>query len=187
MELLEFFRKAMELKETKRSGWVLQGVEDPESVADHSFMLGLVSYVMAKRFGLDADKCMKMGMIHDLCEAYSGDIPNSIHDDERGMTRDEKERREREGMERVLSLLPEEISDEFRSLWEEFEGRKSDEAKLVKGLDKLEMCLQALDYAKKGNRGLLRFMEDGKRNIRMPEVKKIFLKIYREFKRGERE
>lgn len=185
MELLGFFRNVRKLKDTKRTGWVINRIKDPESVADHSFMLSLMSYMMAKKAGLDAEKCMKMGMIHDLCEVYSGDIPDCLHEEERTMSTEEKKKRETKGMEKILSQLPKDLTEEFESLWNEFEKRETKEAKLVKDLDKLEMCLQAEDYVKKGNRGLDEFFEDGNQNIHTQEIKEIFRKIYREYLKGK--
>ncbi len=185
MELLDFFRNVRKLKDTKRTGWVMYKVDDPESVADHSFMLSLMAYVMAKKMGLDAEKCMKMGMIHDICEVYSGDIPDCLHDEDRTMSREEKGRKEREGLKKILSQLPKGIAEEFENIWMEFEARETRESKLVKDLDKLEMCIQAEDYVKKRNDGLGKFFEDGNQNIQTPEVRGLFRKIYLEYLKGK--
>jgi len=48
MDLLEFAKKVRELKDLKRTGWVQRGVSDPESVADHSFMLAILACVYSK-------------------------------------------------------------------------------------------------------------------------------------------
>jgi 5'-deoxynucleotidase YfbR-like HD superfamily hydrolase len=49
-----------------------------ENVAEHSFYVGLIAYQLACAVGLDeseAQYCLKMGVMHDLPEAVTGDIP----------------------------------------------------------------------------------------------------------------
>jgi 5'-deoxynucleotidase YfbR-like HD superfamily hydrolase len=184
MDLLEFAKKVRALKELKRSGWVEKGVRDPESVADHSFMLAVLSYVYSKKFGLDVDKAVKMALIHDICEVYSGDIPDKIRDEDQPVPDSRKKELEREGLEKLISLLPGDFSGEIYDLWKEFEKRETPEAKLVKDLDKLEMCMQAEEYAKRGSKEKFEeFFEDGNLNIKTPEIRKIFEKIYGEFRK----
>lgn len=177
MDLTGFFRQMIKLKEVRRKGWVIRDVKGPESVADHSFILSFLCYVYGRKLGLDAMKCLKMGMIHDICEVHTGDIIYGIREEDREMSLEEKREKEREGFERIVSLLPGEVSKEFRDLYQEFEQGKTKESRLVKDLDKLEMCMQAAEYSGKGYRGLERFFEDGDRKIRNPEIRKAFRSV----------
>ncbi|MFH1236857.1 MAG: HD domain-containing protein [Candidatus Aenigmatarchaeota archaeon] len=184
MDLLGFFDKARELKRLKRTGWKLKNVEAPESVADHSFMLAVMSYFYAKKLHLDADKCVKMALMHDIGEAFSGDIPDRIRDSDRTMSRAEKAKREATGMVRMLALLPDDEAVEIHGIWSEFTERKSAEARLVKDLDKLEMCMQALEYARKdkNKKKFAEFFEDGEKNIMTPEIREAFASVHADFK-----
>ena len=182
MDLLEFAKKVRELKDLKRTGWVQKGVRDPESVADHSFMLAVLAYVYSKEQGLDVDKAVKMALLHDICEVYSGDIADKIRDEDQSVPDSRKRELEREGLKKLISLLPDDFASEIYDLWEEFEKRETKEARLVKDLDKLEMCLQAKDYSEK-HENLEEFFEDGNLNIKTPEVRKIFEKIYGDFRK----
>lgn len=182
MDLLDFAKMVRGLKDLKRTGWVEKGIKDPESVADHSFMLAILAYVYSKKFGLDTDKCVKMALLHDICEVYSGDIPDKIRDEDQLVPDSEKKKLEEQGLKKLISLLPGDFSGEIYGLWEEFEKRETPEAKLVKDLDKLEMCLQAKDYSEKYE-NLEEFFEDGNLNIKTPEIRKIFEKIYGEFRK----
>jgi putative hydrolase of HD superfamily len=182
MDLLEFARKVRELKDLKRTGWVDRGVRDPESVADHSFTLAILAYVYSKKLGLDSDKAVRMALIHDICEVYSGDIANRVRDEDQIVPDSKKRELEREGTKKIVSLLPNDLAKEIFSLWEDFEYGKSEEARLVKDLDKLEMCIQAREYSKK-YRNLEEFFEDGKLHIKTPEIRKAFERVYREFQK----
>src|SRR3989338_2226951 len=75
--LIEFFQNAGKLKNIKRTGWKLMGIKNPESVAEHSFRLAVMAFALAPRFGLDAEKCAVLALIHDLPEALAGDTPHS--------------------------------------------------------------------------------------------------------------
>jgi 5'-deoxynucleotidase YfbR-like HD superfamily hydrolase len=183
MDLLEFAEKVRELKNIKRTGWIIKGVKEPESVADHSFMLAVLAYVYSKKLGLDAGKAVKMALIHDMCEACCGDIPDIVRDEDRTVPVAKKKELEAKGMKKMLALLPEETSNEMRVLWKEFDERKTKEAKLVRDLDKLDMCMQALQYAKKhGSAKFAEFFEDGKLNIKTQEIKAVFGKIHSEYR-----
>ncbi len=184
MDFFDFLEEARKLKRLKRTGWVLKGVKAPESVADHSFMLAVLAYLYSKNLHLDTDKCVKIALVHDIGEAFSGDIPDRVRDEERSVPLARKRAWKREGMERMLSLLPAAEAKEVRGLWEEFTERKTKEAQLVKDLDKLEMCMQALEYARadKNKNKFAEFFEDGRKNIKTPEIRRIFEKVRADFK-----
>ncbi len=177
--VLEFAEKVAGLKRLKRTGWVIKGVEAPESVADHSFMVAMLAYAYSKDMGLDAGKCARMALVHDICEAYSGDIPSRVRKEDRTMPASRKRKLEKEGLVKITSLLGGGAAAEIRGLWGEFGAGKSAEARLVRDLDKLEMCMQALEYAKKVKRPNERakfaeFFTDGELNIKTPAIRKAF-------------
>jgi len=185
-DILEFARKISELKKLKRTGWILKRVKAPESVADHSFMLAVLAYVYSKNLGLDADKCVRMALLHDICEVYAGDIPNRVRKKDKPMPDGMKRKLEKDGLGKIIATLPKGLADEIRKLWDEFEAGKSGEAKLVKDLDKVEMCMQALAYAKaeknaKARNKFAEFFEDGRLNIKTQEMKRLFRKVRSDF------
>jgi putative hydrolase of HD superfamily len=91
--------------------------------------------------------------VHDLAEATVGDITPHC-----GVSDQDKHAQELAAMEQltgVLVGLPNSnttttAAEEILSLWKEYEQGTSEEAKLVKDMDKLEMILQALEYEKDG-------------------------------------
>ena len=178
MDLIEFAERVRGLKNIKRKGWAVLGVKgEHESVADHSFMLAILVYIYSRKMGLDTDKAIRMALLHDLCEVYTKDIVTRLREEDQEMSNKEKKALEREGMEELISGLPRGISKEMRSLWEEFEGRESPEAKLVKDLDSLEMIIQASYHRKRNDGDLQEFFDVADREIKTPEIREAFEKM----------
>lgn len=137
--LVDFFGVSGKLKTTPRSGWVEVGIDAPESVADHTFRTAILCMIHSDLEGLDTLKMLQMALIHDLPEAFTGDLKPSER------TNSAKEREE-EAMKRLLRLLPEKQRDKYAEIWREYEEGETAESKAVKGLDKFEMALQAREY-----------------------------------------
>ena len=64
--LVKFFGIAGKLKRIPRSGWVEVGVQQPESVADHTFRTSILCMIYSDLEGLDELKLLRMALIHDL-------------------------------------------------------------------------------------------------------------------------
>jgi len=144
--LVDFIAAAGKLKKLSRTGWLECGVPDSESVADHSFRVALISLLLADLNGLDALRAVRMALLHDLAEAETGDLtPIQKSTDPWGFKHAEDA-----AMERLLEKLPRGIQGTFRSAWREFSGTLTDEARLVRDADKLEMVIQASEYQKEG-------------------------------------
>ncbi|XP_039057932.1 5'-deoxynucleotidase HDDC2-like [Hibiscus syriacus] len=139
---IDFLTLCHSLKTTKRAGWVRRDVQNPESIADHMYRMGLMALIASDIPGIDRDKCVKMAIVHDIAEAIVGDITPSD-----GISKDEKSRREREALDHMCKLLGGgSRAKEIAELWMEYEENSSSEAKIVKDFDNLEMILQALEY-----------------------------------------
>lgn len=135
--ILDFLRAAESLKTATRSGWTTAG--QPESVAEHTWRLCLMALVLRPEFpGVDFEKVVKICIIHDLGEAIGGDIP-APEQARRGASKSDDERRD---LLTLLTPLPEPTRNEILALWDEYESAASPEARLAKGLDKLETILQ---------------------------------------------
>ena len=107
-----------------------------ESVAEHSWRLALMAFFIRDEFPqADMDKVVRMCLIHDLGEAFTGDIPtfDKTASDEA---------REEALLDRWVSSLPAPYSEEMRALYQEMNERKTLEAKIYKALDGLEAVIQ---------------------------------------------
>ena len=121
-----------ELKSLPRTGWIQNGVNNPESVASHSWGMSLLAMKLCPK-NLDLSKVLQICIVHDLPESIVGDI--TPYD---GVSKDEKRNMESDAMKNV--------APEFFELWKEYEDQSSEEAKFVKRMDKLDMSVQAMIY-----------------------------------------
>lgn len=134
--VLAFLREAERLKSTRRSAWTSTG--EPETVAAHSWRLCLMAMVLADQFPeVRLDRVIRMLLIHDLGEALHGDIPAPLQGASGAKAADE-----RRDLLAVLAPLPAQSRESIVELWDEYEACETAEARLAKGLDKLETILQ---------------------------------------------
>lgn len=134
--LLDFLRGAEQLKNTIRHCYTSEGRS--ESVAEHTWRLCLMALVFDDYFpDVDFARLVKICLIHDLGEAIGGDIPAPL---QAGLP--DKAAAERRDLLELLAPLPPQLRDEITVLWDEYERAETPEARLAKGLDKLETILQ---------------------------------------------
>jgi putative hydrolase of HD superfamily len=138
------------VKEVERKGWKLRaGLASSESVADHMFSTALAAMMAGDLLGMDAEKMMRMALLHDVCEAITGDIQPGE------MKTVTKERLESAALAKLLRSLPEPLRKSYLATFSEFNRGLSPEARLARDLDKVEMVVQASTYEKKGVPGEL--------------------------------
>ena len=133
-QLLKILRVAEKLKCNTRHCVTSTG--RPESVAEHSWRLALMAMLLTGEFPeLDLNRVIRMCLIHDLGEAFTGDIPTFVKTDA-------DSRREDDLFDRWIQTLPADVRGEWESLLEEMNAEKTGEAKLYKALDRLEAVIQ---------------------------------------------
>lgn len=133
-ELLEALQIAERLKDATRHCYTKNGRH--ESVAEHSWMMTLMAYFMKDEFPeVDMDKVVRMCIIHDLGECFTGDVPTF-----------DKTKVHEENEEKLLyswvRTLPENYANEMIALYEEMAERKTIESKIYKAIDGLEALIQ---------------------------------------------
>lgn len=129
-------REAEQLKNVLRSARTSTG--RTESTAEHTWRLALLALVLAdEKPELDLQRVLAMCLVHDLGEAYEGDIP-AVEQSDPAV----KAAAELAAIDRITPLLPDEAAARIRALWEEYEACATPEARWVKALDKAETILQ---------------------------------------------
>ncbi|HJU77958.1 MAG TPA: HD domain-containing protein [Nitrososphaeraceae archaeon] len=139
--LVSFFHVVCNLKKVRRSGWIHKAnIPSPESVADHSYSMCMMSMVLSEILNLDTEHIMKMANLHDLAESIVGDsMPDVI-------SHDEKIIKEDTAMRKIISKLPENLCKKYMDIWNEYVENKTLSSKFVHNIDKFEMAMQAKAY-----------------------------------------
>jgi len=170
----DFFKIAANLKKISRQGWVDKlSLNHPESVADHSYSMAIISMVISDMRKYDSEKILKMVLLHDLAEAKIGDFtPNKL-------SKEKKKLLENNAFSEIIDNLPKNIKSQYLDLWQDYQENISAESKFVHQIDKLEMALQAKLYQQEGypKNKLKSFFESAKKGIDDPKLKELFTKF----------
>lgn len=138
---LEFIYEIGTLRNIKRSWAQILG-PNVASLADHHFRVTWVALILAKQEKVkNLEKVMKMALVHDIVESRTGDVH---YISRQYTTRDEKLA--------IQDIVHETSVQEFEKLWEEYESKKSIEAKIVKDADNLDVDLELMEQAWQGNK-----------------------------------
>lgn len=131
--LIDTLAVAGRLKDTTRHCYTPGGRH--ESVAEHSWRITLMAYWISDEFPeANLEKLLKMCLIHDLGEAFTGDIPSFEKTEV-------NEEREAELLFKWMKSLPEPFATEMMELYREMEERKTLEARIYKALDNMEALI----------------------------------------------
>jgi putative hydrolase of HD superfamily len=140
--IANFLFEAGMLKRTPRSGFQFLGT-GAESVAEHIFRTTYIGYALGKSSqNVDVDRMIKMCLFHDLPEARTGDL-NYVN-------KKYVEANEIKAVEDLTKTLF--FGTEIRELIREFVEGKTEEARLARDADQLEMILALKEYKDLGNK-----------------------------------
>lgn len=182
-DYLDFLKTVGKSKRLLRSGWVREKINNPESVAEHSFRVSVLAMVLSDKLGhkLDKEKLIKMAILHDLGEVITGDIVTQRYDLIDLERRDAKENEEREGIKQIFSKIG--SASEYLKIFDEMTARVTPEAKVFWQFDKLEMALQAHEYEEEQGKDLEEFFIGASIYNIEPLIRKIFDSITKKRKR----
>ena len=143
------------LADLKRTGWVKRGVENPESVQEHTISLLKLASSFEDLSDTEKDGLLEMLEVHDW--------PEALHGDEAIITKDPEERarlkaikfdKEHEALKTICGPLG--VSgDKILNLWLRFEKSPDEAATFARQLDKYQAIEKAFEYEK--SQGLLLF------------------------------
>ncbi len=122
--------------------------------------------------GYNVERMLKLALLHDLDESITGDFtpkdkeskgPSNVHA-QQSLAR-----------ATLLSSVPDQLRKSYADLWTELETGRTQEAQLVHQLDKIEMALQAKQYAEKGLEGkkLQEFLASARDGIQDERLRRI--------------
>jgi len=142
----------LELKSVMRTGWVRAGVEQPESVAAHSWGMAVLALRLCPP-ELDLHTVITYCLIHDLPEIIVGDL---TPDDDRSTKAED----EHAAMKK--------LAPQWLEAFETYERQDTPEAQFVHQLDRLDMGLQALVYQNRSDLDLHEFLSSAKSVVSDP-------------------
>ncbi|MER5349970.1 HD domain-containing protein [Kitasatospora sp. NPDC002551] len=150
-----FLFEAGTLKHTKRTGWWMAGVRDPESVAEHSWRTSLLASIIARLEGADPARAAFLATWHDVAETRTGDVnylgkKYAASADPQTVTTDQ------------VAGMPEILASTARDLIAEYEGQESPEAICARDADKLECLLQGVEYVAQGYTNAQRWIDNSR-------------------------
>ena len=139
-----FLNEADRLKSVLRATTLVDGSRR-ENSGEHSWHLALYAMTLADQStpGVDISRVITMLVLHDLVEIDVGDVP--IHSNH-GMAHASTETRiaEQTAATRLFGLLPPDLAQSFRALWDEFETAETPDAVFAKSLDRVQPVMANL-------------------------------------------
>jgi putative hydrolase of HD superfamily len=123
----KFIFEMCSMKNVPRSGWLKAGIDNPESVAEHSFLTAIIAYFIAREEGCNPFKAAFAALLHDSHESRTLDLHRLA--------------------KRYVQV------DEERAKKDQTEGLRlpdfSDVERVVRDADRLELLVQAKVYSRK--------------------------------------
>lgn len=139
--IANFLFEAGMLKRTPRTGYQFLG-SGAESVAEHIFRTVYIGYALGRMSAnANVDRIVKMCMFHDLPEARTGD--------QNYVNKKYVDVNIRKAVEDMATPLP--FGAEIQELILEFEEGDTEEARLARDADQLELILALKEYKDLGN------------------------------------
>ncbi|MGQ4516809.1 HD domain-containing protein [Streptomyces sp. DW26H14] len=150
-----FLFEAGSLKNSRRTGWWMAGVRDPESVAEHSWRTALMASVVAALEGADPNRAAFLATWHDTQETRTGDVNHlgkkyTPGADPRAVTEDQ------------VAGMPAILADTVRGLIGEYEDKETAESICARDADKLECLVQGIEYKAQGYANVQRWIDNSR-------------------------
>ncbi|MEV7545866.1 HD domain-containing protein [Streptomyces sp. NPDC089915] len=153
-----FLYEAGTLKNARRTGWWMAGVNNPESVAEHSWRTALIASVIAKLEGADPARAAFLAVWHDTQETRTGDVNHlgkkySTPADPVAVTADQ------------TAGMPELLAETIQDLVTEYEAKDTAESICARDADKLECMLQGIEYKAQGYANAQRWIDNSRSRL----------------------
>jgi putative hydrolases of HD superfamily len=152
------------LKRVARTGWWFTGNKAPESVAEHSFRVGVIGSVLAMMEGVDPARVALLCLFHDSQETRVGDIPHIGRKYLRAAPNQEVT------ADQVANAHPA-VREGVQNAVDEYEARETPEAIIARDADKLECLVQAVEYREQGYSLTQNWIDTSLASLKTPSAK----------------
>ncbi len=181
-ELLRLLSRIGRLESLPRTGWLVAGVADPESVAAHSFEVTLVATWLADHVDqeVDVERVMRIALLHDFGEALLTDLPRPVKE---LVGAEAVEQAESDAVEKILGG----VGDGWLEAAEAYRRQQSPEALLVKAADRIQLLAKSLTYDAQRRGDVEQFWDDPPTvgAAEFPIVEAIFDRLRERWEAGE--
>lgn len=152
--LLECMAEVHNLTRLQRAGWVMAGVNNPESVSDHCFEAAAWAFFLAEQLDdpVDVGKVLAMLVFHELGEARLTDLPRRSGPYVKGFKGPAEAA--------IIDDILDGVSAGLAPLLKEFHERQTLEARLAEAAEELQIVFAALMYAKENNGDMTEYRTD---------------------------
>ncbi len=189
-KMISILVELQRLKSLDRTGWTLRGgAPGAESVAAHSYGVVVAAMLLgdelrARGLEVDMERLLRIAVMHDWAEARVGDMPRTATD---YFGADVRRRAERAAFDDMLREQGSKF--DYSALHEDYEERKSLEARLVKAADIVDLLVQALAFERAGARGLDEFWDGvAERDFHLEgAAREVLDELFAELRRGREE
>ncbi len=165
-DITAFLYEIGQLKRYPRTGWLTAGVPSPESVADHSYRASVIAAAIAAMTGADPQRAAFLAIWHDSQETRTTDLSHLTKKYVRPTPNVTVTSAQ-------VSHLPAALADVIRAAVAEYEEGVTDEARCARDADKVELLLQAREYADQGHPGLRPFMDSALAALRTAAAREL--------------
>ena len=160
------------LKRYKRTGWLIAGVSDPESIADHSFRAAALAAVVAALEGANPERAALLSLFHDSQETRLTDIPYLAKAYVKRAPNEQVTAEQTRG-------LPPLVADLISGSVAEYEDKTTLEARCARDADKLECLVQAVEYREQGNQNIQPWIDSSLAALQTASAKKLAEEVLR--------
>lgn len=160
------------LKRYKRTGWLIAGVSDPESIADHSFRAAALASIVAALEGANAERAALLSLFHDSQESRLTDIPYLAKAYVKRAPNEQVTAEQTRG-------LPPPVADLISGSVAEYEDKTTLEARCARDADKLECLVQAVEYREQGNQNIQPWIDSSLAALQTASAKKLAEEVLR--------
>lgn len=172
------------LDKIERTGWVMRGVKNPETVQSHTVSLRNIAASILELKDEEREGLLDMLEVHDWPEVINGDeVILSVDEEELKTLKASKFEKEQIALTSICEKL-EEKGKEIVDLWLRFETSNDPAAVFARQLDKYQAIEQALEYEKEQGIPLFKELLDySRRNINHPVLLDRIKRLEEEFLR----
>lgn len=175
-----FFAYLNRLKLINR--WSLMRNTQPENDAEHSLQVAMIAHAIAligkNRYGhpVDPEHVLALAVYHDVTEVMTGDLPTPVKYYS-GELRTAYRQMEDMAADRLLTMLPDEMSKEYGPYLKQEDGT---EHRIVKAADRIAAWIKCTEEKRAGNHEFDYAAENVRNSLKAEELPEVqdFIREY---------